>query len=177
MLHWDNSWQATELEFCNLIHDNGWGAASLVTALPDQYLDRDVKLVNGTTERMVSVKDQGDIKDYGSLMFEYLMVNTDSNETMMGSTLSGKTDLYCVRFTEKAVDTFLVMQTKELKDYLLYNRFQSIPLQEWKRIKNRKELKRTFNHTLCWRVYTAELKKQEWCVELNKIDGKWQVIK
>ena len=175
MLHWNNEWQATELEFCNLIHDNNWGAATLVETLEEQYKDRDVKLVSNKIERMVSVKDQGDIKNYGSLMFEYLMVNTDTNETRMGNTLSGQTHLYAVRFTESATDTFFVMQSKDLKDYLLYNRFESIPLQEWKRNKNRSELKRTFNHTLCWRVYTKDLRKQDWCVELNKIDGKWVV--
>lgn len=176
MQHWNDEWKKAELDFVNLLNDNGMRGGKLAEKLEDQYKDIDVLFDYGKRQWSVSIKDQGNVETYKSFLFEYLLVNTDDNSNMLGSVLTNRSDYYAIRYQLGEDYYFSLVDSSKLKEALLYTRRESIPLQKWKRIANRNKLHRKYNHTLCWRFMLDEWEELK-PATFKKVSNKWTLQK
>lgn len=105
-----SDWKKSELDFCKLMEK--MGGATLIDELALQYVDIDAKLKDGRT---VSIKEQTLVSKYNTVLFEYLLVDTDTYDSMDGSFLSCKADLYAITYDK----TWLILDSKKLKKFVL----------------------------------------------------------
>lgn len=145
------NWERAEIEFCNLLHDVYNVGASVTKDLELQYKDIDVIYVANNKDFSVSVKEQNSVEKYKTLLFEYLLVDTNDFSSMQGNVITCGADYYAIKYKQNGVDYFLVVKTKELKGLLLGGVWETKSTTKHTEQLNKSQ-GRKYNRTLNWKV-------------------------
>lgn len=116
----------------------------LVDDLALQHKDIDLMVTGKDGEvKSVSVKDQtySTKRGYTTIQVELELIDTDTGETMLGCFYSNASDYYFWRVWYEAEDTWLVVKSSTLKEFVQDN-MDSLP--EWKTTQNTNAKNREF---------------------------------
>lgn len=146
-----NNWKQAEIDFCNLLHDVYKVGGELVEDLSQQYKDIDVSYKVAGKSYTVSVKEQNSVEKYNTLLFEYLLVDTNDFSTMQGNLITCGADYYAIRYNINGVSHFIVVSSKTLKSIIIGGVWETKSTTKYTEQKNKEE-GRKYNRTLNWKV-------------------------
>lgn len=175
-----SDWEQAETELVNLLYDVYGISSKLVTDLHNQYRDIDVMAFSSLFEKRYcsfSVKDVGNVEQYGTILFEKECTNTDTLETKLGSLGYCEAEKMAVRFKHSGSWWYMVYNVEELRSKL-ENGTLPHTIQYTKKstaIANR-AAGWTFNSTSNYMVKLSDLKTLEESTIYKLNSNKWKVI-